>query len=473
MDRKMNRKQERNEEGETDLFVYEETKRSHRLPDSINGSVVRHNRLIESRHRMTMSERRFILWNIAQISKDDSSFRPYEISVRDYFDVIGLQQISNPYEVVRKMHDRLTSRNVGIEYTDQKGRPAFVYMPWFSELEYRDGKIFSLLNFKLVPYLLQLKQDFTSIALEQAMILDGFYTGRMFDLLSQYLAVGRRRLTAEFIRERFNIQDKYPYFKDLRARIVDPAVKEINAKTHLDVSYQIVREGRRHVGFDFTISRSEATVTLEDNREEAFDKSRKLFRRLMSHGVKEAMARRLFSWFDDDRIAWHINHFEQRLKKGKETGAGWLVSAIREDYRPQDSLADLERQERTRARQVQKRLEEELESLENIRMDLDRIKRMTDLAVIKKLYKTIDQTEKRRIEKGFVKVLGDDKYKVADFRQNGWDALSCLIEMRRFWYEYNYTLFTDIADIADEEGYDYRSLIGRIEEIRSLLEKTD
>ena len=93
--------------------------------------VVRHNRLIESRHKMTMAERRFILWNIAQINKEDTSFRPFEISVRDYFDVIGLRQISNPYEIVRKMHDRLTTGTSASNIRIQGARPLLHICPGF------------------------------------------------------------------------------------------------------------------------------------------------------------------------------------------------------------------------------------------------------------------------------------------------------------------------------------------------------
>ena len=428
--------------------------------------VVRHNRLIESRHKMTMSERRFILWNIAQINKEDTSFRPFEISVRDYFDVIGLKQTRNPYGVIRRMHDRLTQRNIGIESVDNRGRKAFVYMPWFSELEYSDGRIFSLLNFKLMPYLLQLKQDFTSIALEQAMILDGFYTGRMYDLLAQYRMAGSRVLMADFIRDRFHIQDKYPFFKDLRIRIVDPAVREINAKTDLQVGYEIIREGRRHVGFRFEISQSKATVTLEDNREEAFDATRRIFRRLMAIGVKEAAARKLIADYDDERIMWHISDYETRRNKGRDIGVGWLVSAIREDYRPQ---TDSGLQEHEQARANRRRLKEELAHLQDVKAELDKLKRIHDMQVIKELYVKIDQQEKERIERSFIFFLDGHKEKIRDFLENGWDALGCMIEMRRFWYEYNFTLFRDIADIAEEEGQDYRALINRIAEIEALI----
>lgn len=433
--------------------------------------VVRHNRLIESRHKMTMAERRFILWNIAQINKEDTSFRPFEISVRDYFDVIGLRQISNPYEIVRKMHDRLTTRNIGIEYTDSRGKAAFTYMPWFSELEYRDGRIYSLLNFKLMPYLLRLKRDFTSIAFEQAMILDGFYTGRMYDLLAQYRMAGERVLTADFIRDRFHIQDKYPYFKDLRTRIVDPAVREINSKTDLQVAYEIIKEGRRHVGFHFTISHSKATVTMKGNREELYSDTRKIFRRLLALGIKEMAARRLIADYEDERIEWHIQDYERRRNLKQDIGTGWLVSAIREDYRPpEDQEGEGTTSSRGQAWANRRRLEEELAALRDTKADLDRLKRISDMTVIKELYETIDQQEKDRIEQEFLRELEDDPYKIQDFRANGWDALGCMIEMRRFWYAYNFTLFTDIADIAETQGCDYRTLLHRISEIESLLE---
>ncbi len=429
--------------------------------------VVRHNKLIESRHKMTMAERHFVLWNIAQVSRDDTSFKPFEIGVRDYFDMVGLKQTSNPYEVVMKMHDRLTQRNIGIEYTDKKGRSAFAYYPWFSELVYEDGRIYSLLNLKLVPFLLQLKEQFTTIALEQAMILDGFYTGRVYDLLVQYKMIGSRSLSAEYLRDRFQITDKYRQFRDFRLYVVDPALKEINEKTDLHVSYELVKEGRKYTGFDFRISESKPTVTLANNREEQDEDTKRLFRRLVRVGVSNEAARNLIAKYSDERIRWHIEEYERLRRKDRKAGPGWLVKGIKQDYRPQQTLFDKDGGAQGKQDRSRQALAEELEYLNSVKMRLEKSKRISDLQVINSLYKKLPDAEKSRIETDFVGSL-EEAFQKEDFLAYRWKSLACIGEMRRFWYQYNPTMFIDIADIAKEGGHDWRAILGRLAEIRKM-----
>jgi plasmid replication initiation protein len=435
------------------------------MPSDRKSLVIRHNKLIESRYKMTMAERRFVLWNISQISREDTSFKPFEIGVREYFDLIGLKQTSNPYSVVKKMHARLTQRNIGIEYMDNQGRQAFAYYPWFSELLYEDGRIYSLLNVKLVPYLLQLKEQFTTIALEQAMILDGFYTGRVYDLLVQFRSIGKRTLTDAFIRDRFQITDKYKQFRDLRLYVIDPAVKEINEKTDLHIEYDLVKKGRRYTGFDFRIDTSRPTVTLENNREEQDAGTKRLFKRLVRLGVEQETVRKLIAKYSDQRISWHMEEYEKRRKGGLEIQVGWLVEGIRKDYRPQEIRVDRGQEIRAEKAQRRRRILEELDYLDNVRMGLEKSKRLSDLRVIDSLYRELPEKEQLKIETDFAESLEED-FQQEDFARNSWKSLSCTGEMRRFWYEYNPTMFIDIGDIAIAEGHDWRTILNRMSAIR-------
>ncbi len=443
-----------------------------------NTLVIRGNKLIESRHKMTMSERRFILWNIAQIDRQDTSFKPYEIGVREYFEVLGLKQTKDAYGVVKKMHDKLTQRNIGIEYTDKKGRPAFDYYPWFSKLSYKDGKIYSLMNVELTPFLLELKEQFTTIHLEQAMILDGFYTGRMYDLLAQYQKIGTRILTIEFIKDRFDIVGKYQKFKDFRRYVIENSVKEINEKTDLHITYEMIKEGRKYTGFDFRIGTSKPTVTLKNNREEQDDRTKKIFNKLVRLGVVSSRARELISEYSDSRIFWHIEEYKKRKKKGEALGSGWIIAGIEADYRPQTSLFDEELEHQKKERLVHRKNKEEYEHYKVIISDIERLKRISDKKTIEELYSKVSDDEKLRIETEFIKVLeadspnedGEENWVVSDFRKNKWKSMSCIAEMRKYWYQFGFSNFTDIADIALENGIDYRKIIKKITHLKQEIE---
>ncbi len=445
---------------------------------SKNAVVIRGNKLIESRHKMTMAERRFILWNIAQIDRQDTSFKPYEIGVREYFEVLGLKQTKDAYGVVKKMHDKLTQRNIGIEYTDKYGKSAFDYYPWFSKLSYRDGKIYSLINVELTPFLLELKEQFTTIHLEQAMILDGFYTGRMYDLLAQYKKIGSRNLTIEFIKDRFDIAGKYQKFKDFRRYVIENSVKEINEKTDLHITYEMFKEGRKYTAFDFKIGTSKPTVTLKNNREEQDDKTKKIFNKLVRLGVVRGRARELISEYSNSRIFWHIEEYKKKKNNDENLSPGWIITGIEADYRPQTSLFDEELEVKRRERLVHEKNKEEYERCKVLISDIERLKRISDKKTIEELYSKVSDDEKLRIETEFIKVLkvdnpderGEENWVVSDFKKNKWKSLSCIGEMRKYWYSYGFSNFTDIADIALENGIDYRKILKRISYLKQRIE---
>jgi len=126
--------------------------------------VVRHNKLIESRHKLSLTERRFMLWIVSQITKDDKDFKIYKISVKNWEKFVGLKPTKNTYTEIFKMANSLTRRNVGIKSKEnRKGNRAFKFISWFGSVEYREaeGAIEAILNPELKPFLLQLKEQYT------------------------------------------------------------------------------------------------------------------------------------------------------------------------------------------------------------------------------------------------------------------------------------------------------------------------
>jgi len=439
--------------------------------------VVRANKLIESRHKMSMQERRFIFWNIAQVSREDTSFKPYVISVQEYFDVLGLKKTGDAYMIIKRMHDRLTQRNIGIEYIDKKGKPAFIYYPWFSKLHYEDGKIYSQLNLELKPLLLELKKEFTTIQFEHAMILDGYYAGRMYDLLAQYKKIGQRIIKIDFIKDRFQILDKYKLFKDFRIWVIEKPIAEINEKTDLQVSYKWIKKGRTNVAIDFKIGTSKPTVTLKDNREEQDEKSKKIYNRLVRVGVVSNVARNLMAEYSNTRICWHIDEYEKKKKKGKDLDVGWIVTGIKIDYRPQKSMFDDEIKQKLELRNVHNKHCQDLERLKAIISDIEKSKRISDIQKINDIYDKKSEQDQQDIEESFFKKLldiypdeeGGENFIVSDFRARKWKSLLCVAEMRQYWYEYNMDGFDDIADIAESKGIDYRRTLSEITKLKEKI----
>ena len=73
--------------------------------------------------------------------------------------------------------------------------------------------------------------------------------------MSQFLKIGERTCTLEQLRQMLDLGEKYSNVKDMRRWVLEPALKEINAGTDLMVTAEPRRQGRRIVGFAFTIAK--------------------------------------------------------------------------------------------------------------------------------------------------------------------------------------------------------------------------
>ena len=333
--------------------------------------VRRHNKLIESRHRLSIVERRFVLWIISQIKSSDEDFQVYSVGVREWEQFVGLKPTDNTYNEIYKMADNLTQRNVGI--TDKNDKSGFEFIPWFHRIRYKlgEGRIEAILHPDLKPFLLNLKEYYTPITLEHALLLKSSYSSRIYDLLKQYQSIGNRTILLYDLRKMMQLEKQYPKYADFRRYVLEVAQKEINVKTDISFTFRPVREGRKITAIFFEIQTTKPSITLE-NREETDPKSHAIFQRLRKHNVAEKTARELVADYDLERLEWHIAAYEKRKKNGKADGIGWLVDGIKSDYRPQPSLYEQEEE------QKRKKAKTERESREKLNAEIDRLKKECD-----------------------------------------------------------------------------------------------
>jgi len=68
------------------------------------------------------------------------------------------------------------------------------------------------------------------------------------------------------LKERLELQDQYSRFFDLKKRIIDPAIIEINNSTNLVISWDTVKRGRVITGLTFSIKeKKKVCVSKKEN----------------------------------------------------------------------------------------------------------------------------------------------------------------------------------------------------------------
>ena len=129
--------------------------------NQISDIVVKHNDLIQARYNLTLNQQKIILYSISKINRRENSFPKIKIELKEFAKLIGNTEIR--YTEIREIVRELRNREIII-----KIGPNELITGWLSSIEYIDneGAIEIEFSKKLVPYLLQLKEQLESYDLE-------------------------------------------------------------------------------------------------------------------------------------------------------------------------------------------------------------------------------------------------------------------------------------------------------------------
>ena len=242
--------------------------------------IKKSNNLIESRYNFDIWETRIFLMLLAQIRREDDDFQVYRIWYRDVAKVFNLNPkrgYSEIRDAVRKLLDKKFYVDTVVDGFKRKEIYHIIRKIGYLEegqehkkgienQEYIDVKI----EDEMKPLLLQLQKSFTAYELANVTNL-GVYAVRFYELLKQYESIGSRQLGFEELKVMFELEDKYPLFSGFYTFVVEPAVKEINEFTDLNIrEVEKIKEGKKIVALKFHFYKitpkfiSESSMILDD-----------------------------------------------------------------------------------------------------------------------------------------------------------------------------------------------------------------
>lgn len=177
-------------------------------------------------------------------------------------------------------------------------------------------------------------------------------------------------------------------------RVVDTARREINAKTDIAFDYEEIKTGRKVTALRFRITKN--TRAAPPDTMGGDPRLGRLVARLKSHGMTEEAARAIVQAHDPELVEWAATDLARRIK-GKEkidNPAGWLRSAIEEDWRPQPTLF-------AQARQSEREAEHERQELEAKTANRRKADSAHEKAAIMAFIDGLPEEERETLEHGF------------------------------------------------------------------------
>ena len=222
------------------------------MSTALRNIVTQSNRLIEAAHTLTLNEKRLVILAASMLDPRKPLPKDGVLMIRaDVFSEVFGTDPKSTYFAMKDAANRLYARDI----RNYKGGKLVKRMRWVYLCDYMEGRGCIQLGFspQVVPHLTMLNKEFTSYQLRQIGKLSTFYAIRLYELMAQFIRLKARECTLEQLRGMLDLGDKYPNVKDLRKRVLDPAIEEVNCHTDLTVTVEPRRNGRAIAGFLFTI----------------------------------------------------------------------------------------------------------------------------------------------------------------------------------------------------------------------------
>jgi plasmid replication initiation protein len=211
--------------------------------------VKQHNALICSKHELTQTQMKIILAVIGKIQKEDEDFKDYCFYVKDFLDVI------NPDAEWKKNYNFIIESIKGIlskplHIRTEKGD---LICNWLAEADTEKDSGLVRLKFppSLKPYLLQLREQFTTFKLEYILSLNSIYSIRIYELLKQFKSTGVRSISLEEFKRILVIPNSYK-ISDIK-NVLNRAKEEISEKTDIEFTYTLNKPARKVTSITFYI----------------------------------------------------------------------------------------------------------------------------------------------------------------------------------------------------------------------------
>lgn len=304
--------------------------------------VRKSNQLIEARYRLTLGEQRLILHLCSLIHSSDKDFKSYEIRVKDFAKMFGLEKRNNIYKAVENAAKELAGKRLDISRDGKE-----IYVSWLSYVEYVEGSGIVKVEFhrSLKPYLLQLQEygNFTKYQVNHVVSFKSQYSIRLYELLKQKAFTAEKRkfsrcFEIESFRSILGIAvNEYEVFSNLRRKVIEPAIEEVSEYTDLEITdVHYGKTGRKVTDITFEVEIRQAdeiqALQLEMEEEPPKEQPHPLVERLISLGFAVETAQRYKTKYGTKRIERNIAYSLAKQQEGvvKDIPA-YLNMAIKED----------------------------------------------------------------------------------------------------------------------------------------------
>lgn len=218
--------------------------------------------------KLSLKARKMLYIAISQCRKNDKDFFSYEISVKDFAELMNITA-----EAVYTEADKITDELMaGVLRVIPDGKTYFKKYSLFSTCEYNhNGLLKFKLNGDMTEFLLKLKGNFTQPLLADFLRMNSPYSMAIWHLMQREMEskkpgvmnVIEFDLSIEELRKATGTQEKLKQIGEFKKRCFDKALREIDENCGVKITYENIKRGRTIVGFHCS---AESIYHIDENK---------------------------------------------------------------------------------------------------------------------------------------------------------------------------------------------------------------
>jgi len=293
-----------------------------------------------SSYDLSLEEQKLILTLASMVQPTDEEFKPYNFRIADFMDLLGVADKSK-YTQIPKITKDLMKKVFEIREGNK-----IIQTAWISGVIYEKGSGMVTLKFNpdLKPYMLQLKENFTQYQLANVLMMRSKYSPRIYEILKcdEFKRQGYTEVEIDELRRLLKAESIYPLYADFKRFIILQAQKELKALTDISFDFEEIKTGRKVTGIKFIIKTNRKAIdevydtqegksTLEEEKRSKtiLDAIKGIFK----ENISELDAKKIF-----DAAKGDINIVKEKYRLAQTVSkidniVGWMISAIKEDYK--------------------------------------------------------------------------------------------------------------------------------------------
>lgn len=230
-----------------------------------------------------------------------------------------------------------------------------------------------------------------------------------------------------------DMMPSYKPFKALNRNVIQPAMKEVNKLSNIQVEMETRMKGRSVTGLRFIV-RPNRQLSLVGMETEDDITQNPAYEALLSEGISKTLARSWLIEYGEEHIFDKLDLANSQAASGniKKSKAGFLKAAVEQDYH-NEGAAKKKTLEAAQERKVAcEKLERELQALKDALRGAETAYRWSAAEIIEEAFQGLSEGQREAVTAEFQLGLSSAIY-VNAFRKGGWKDRLTFPDIKKFW----------------------------------------